>query len=113
MLFFNKGKNLEFVGEQLAEAATIETIYEKGIISGIMIFLHGEQSTIKKVIENSAAKATFKLTIEKRIMNNKYVDTRIAELNDLFPYKTKEHDVSKAGRAVVTEHFEPLFGWLP
>lgn len=111
MSLFSPKMNLDLIAAQLAKEASIETVYGNGKISGIMIFLHGNEKSMSEMIKNVDSKVIFMNAIEDRIFNDDYRDTRSPEVDDLFPYKTKKGDVLTAPRAVVTDKYKPLFGW--
>ena len=111
MSLFSPKKNSDLIATQLAKEAAIETIYANGKISGLMIFLHGNEKLMSEMINNVDSKVIFMNAIEDRIFNDDYVDTRSPEIDDLFPYKTKKGDAMTAPRAVVTDKYKPLFGW--
>lgn len=105
-LFRSKNSSNNF-----AKTAKIETVYEQGKIASLMVIIPESSKSILKVLKNDEPKVSFINEIEERIFNNDYIDTRPPMLNDLAPYKDKNKDISKASRAVVTDKFEPIFGW--
>lgn len=95
------------VGIKLAEAAGIESIFDKGELGGYYITIQGDKNTFLKLMKHKDAYSAFIGTIEQRI-KVKYIDKYSNGLNSFAP---KELDVLRVPRIVSTPDFEPLFHW--
>ncbi|SMO87362.1 hypothetical protein [Gracilimonas mengyeensis] len=109
---FKKEKPKE-EGSNLAKEAKIEIVLEKGHISGFLIFIEGNPSSISDKLKNNSLVKTFVSTIEDRIKNKDYEDPRNALFDDLILEDIKEDDVSNVMRAVFSTNNQPLFKWQP
>lgn len=109
---FKKGNSQE-EGSDLAQKAKIEIVLEKGHISGFLIFVEGNPSSISEKLKKSDLLKSFVSTIEDRIKNKDYEDPRNALLDDLMLEDANEDDVSNVIRAVFSTNNQPLFKWQP
>jgi hypothetical protein len=108
-----KKDNSQEEGSNLAKQAKIDIVLEKGHISGFLIFLDGNPSSISKKLKNSELLTSFVSKIEDRIKNKDYEDPRNALFDDIMLEDTNEDDVSNVIRAVFSTNNQPLFKWQP
>ena len=108
-----KKNNLQEEGSNLAKQAKIDVFLQEGKISGFLIFLDGNPSSISKKLRKSELLTSFVSKIECRIKNKDYENPRNYFFDDLMLEDTNEDDVSNVIRAVLSTNNQPLFKWKP
>jgi hypothetical protein len=98
-------------GKLLAQQAIIETVYEAGRIDGLMIVLNGDCEENIRKLKNPKFRIGFMGLIENRIKQKDYSDPNPLMDYGLITPESNDTDLSNLTRAVVSENYEPIFGW--